>query len=216
MPANLNALIRYKTIHSCLYGGRRRWSIDELIDACTAVLGEACGRYRRVSERTLRDDIRIMRSDILGFNAPIKQKEGLYYYDDPKFSLGTFGFTDSPIIERVLRIIFNLRKEVKHPDLELAIIQLLPLASHEFIEEINVKDILLRQTTEIIDVKNSVSNYNHIKWRLSGHFDDALEDFNSLNQIVNQIAVKPGSPITWERIFNLIPGPSPEAPKDGI
>ena len=82
MPENLNALIRYKTINSCLSGRRRKWSISELIDACSKAVAEDRGRYVRVSERTIRDDIRVMRSDIINLNAPIKQEKGLYFYSD--------------------------------------------------------------------------------------------------------------------------------------
>jgi hypothetical protein len=84
MPANLNALIRCKTINSCLFGGKRKYDIGELIEACSEALSEARGRTTKISERTIRDDIHVMRSEILGFNAPIEQKDGLYFYSDPK------------------------------------------------------------------------------------------------------------------------------------
>ena len=48
---------------------------NELIDACSNALDETRGRGIRISERTIRDDLRVMRSDILGFNAPIVQKD---------------------------------------------------------------------------------------------------------------------------------------------
>jgi hypothetical protein len=72
----LNALIRYKIINSCLYGGKRRWSIKELMERCFDALAEYRGRYESISERTIRDDIRVMRSDILGCNEPIEQQKG--------------------------------------------------------------------------------------------------------------------------------------------
>ena len=103
MPANLNALIRYKTINSCLSGGRRRWSIDELRERCSEALAENRGRYTTVSERTIRDDIRVMRSDILGFNAPIRQEGGLYFYSDPGYSILSLRITDAGLAEQILR-----------------------------------------------------------------------------------------------------------------
>ncbi len=39
-------------------------------------LAESRGRYATVPERTVRYDLRLMRSDILGINAPIKQEGG--------------------------------------------------------------------------------------------------------------------------------------------
>jgi hypothetical protein len=119
MPANLNALIRYKTINSCLYGGRRKWSIQELSGSCSEALAESRGRYDPVSERTIRDDIRVMRSDILGFNAPIEQVKGLYFYSDPKFSIMSVSITDSGLAEKIFDFLMKLRPELSHPELEI-------------------------------------------------------------------------------------------------
>ncbi len=87
MPTNLNALIRYKTIDTLLQGGAVHYSIDKLQLACSEALAEQRGVYKMVSERTIRDDIRVMRSDILGYNAPIVVKEGRYTYANPNFSI---------------------------------------------------------------------------------------------------------------------------------
>jgi hypothetical protein len=117
MPANLNALIRYKTINSCLNGGRK-WTIHELVEACSETLADTRGRYERISERTIRDDIRVMRSEILGFSAPIIQKDGLYFYSDPYYSIMTISFTDSGLIDQIIRILTDLRSTNQHPELE--------------------------------------------------------------------------------------------------
>jgi hypothetical protein len=119
MPANLNALIRYKTINSALYGGNRKWSVRELTKKCSAALAEYRGRYEMVSERTIRDDIRVMRSDILGYNAPIVQQGGLYFYSDEDYSIMTINFTDSGLVERIIRLLDDIKSEVAHPELEI-------------------------------------------------------------------------------------------------
>lgn len=87
MPTNLNALIRYKTIDTLLQGGTVFYSIEKLQLACSEALAEHRGVYKMVSERTVRDDIRVMRSDILGYNAPIVVREGRYTYANPNFSI---------------------------------------------------------------------------------------------------------------------------------
>ena len=87
MPTNLNALIRYKTIDTLLKGGGVFYSIEKLQLACSEALAEHRGVYKMVSERTIRDDIRVMRSDMLGYNAPIVVKEGRYTYANPNFSI---------------------------------------------------------------------------------------------------------------------------------
>jgi len=132
MPANLNALIRYKTINSCLYGGKRKWTLQELIEKCSEALAEFRGRYKPVSERTLRDDIRVMRSEVLGFNAPIKQLNGLYFYDDHHYSIMSVSFSDSGLIIKVIKLLKDIRNEVSHPELEIILEKLTAAAGREF------------------------------------------------------------------------------------
>ena len=43
MPANKNALIRYKTIDNCLRNHYRKWTLDDLVDACSDALYEMEG-----------------------------------------------------------------------------------------------------------------------------------------------------------------------------
>ena len=135
MPANLNALIRYKTINSCLYGGTRRWSITELGEKCSTALAEYRGRYDPISERTIRDDIRIMRSDILGYNAPIEQQKGLYYYADPDYSIMTLSFTDAALIDRIVMFLGEIKSKVSHPELEIILEKLAKLQMKHHLEE---------------------------------------------------------------------------------
>ena len=93
MPVSKNALIRYKTIDRCLRNRQRKWTLDDLIEACSDALYEYEGRDEGVSRRTVQLDIQMMRSDKLGYNAPIKVVENKYYiYDDPNYSI-----TESPL-----------------------------------------------------------------------------------------------------------------------
>jgi len=118
MPSNLNALIRYKTIDKCLSNPYRKWNIDDLIEACSSALKEYRGIYTRISERTLREDLRIMRSDILGFNAPIVQQDGNYSYEDPDYSIFNVSIQEGDLLKRVLEFMLDIRSEVKHPDMD--------------------------------------------------------------------------------------------------
>ena len=93
MPANKNALIRYKTINNCLRNRYRRWTIDDLVDACSDALYDMEGITKGVCTRTVQMDIQIMRSDKLGYNAPIEVYDKIYYrYADPDYSI-----TDMPL-----------------------------------------------------------------------------------------------------------------------
>lgn len=95
MPANRNSLIRYRTIDQCLSNRSRRWTLQDLIDACSDALYEYEGISKGISRRTVQGDIQMMRSDKLGYNAPIIVVERKYYtYDDPDYSI-----TNNPLNE---------------------------------------------------------------------------------------------------------------------
>lgn len=88
MPANKNALIRYKTIDNCLRNRYRRWTLDDLVDACSEALYDMEGIRKGVSVRTVQGDIQMMRSDKLGYNAPIEVYDHKYYrYADADYSI---------------------------------------------------------------------------------------------------------------------------------
>lgn len=88
MPANRNALLRYRTIDNCLRNRARKWTLEDLVECCSQALYEAEGIDKGVSHRTVQSDIQMMRSDKLGYNAPIVVTEKKYYsYEDPAFSI---------------------------------------------------------------------------------------------------------------------------------
>ncbi len=88
MPLNRATLIRISTIDKCLQNHYRRWTLNDLIDACTDALAEFEGRKNPVSRRTIQNDLSLMRSDRLGYNAPIVVRDNKYYvYEDPDYSI---------------------------------------------------------------------------------------------------------------------------------
>jgi predicted DNA-binding transcriptional regulator YafY len=100
MPANKNALIRYKTIDNCLRNKYRQWTLDDLVDACSDALYDMEGITKGVSVRTVQGDIQMMRSDKLGYNAPIEVYDNKYYrYSDPDFSI-----TNMPMSENDFQV----------------------------------------------------------------------------------------------------------------
>ena len=60
MPANKNALIRYKTIDNCLRNRYRRWTLEDLVEACSDALYDMEGIRKGVSVRTVQGDIQMM------------------------------------------------------------------------------------------------------------------------------------------------------------
>ncbi len=94
MPVNRNALVRYKTIDNCLRNRYRKWTLEKLIDACSDALYEYEGIDKGVSRRTIQMDIQMMRSEKLGYNAPIVISEKKYYtYEDPEYSITNIPLT---------------------------------------------------------------------------------------------------------------------------
>lgn len=90
MPANKNALIRYRTIDRCLRNKYRRWTLNDLVDACSEALYEMEGIAKGVSARTVQGDIQMMRSDKLGYYAPIEVYDNKYYrYSEPEYSISS-------------------------------------------------------------------------------------------------------------------------------
>ncbi|WP_336516373.1 WYL domain-containing protein [Pollutibacter soli] len=98
MAINKLALIRYRTIDQCLSNRRRKWTLDDLMDKVSAALYEAEGIKSGVSRRTIQADIQLMRSDKLGYNAPIVVREKKYYtYEVPEFSINSSRVTGADI-----------------------------------------------------------------------------------------------------------------------
>ena len=88
MPVNRNALIRYRTIDSCLQNRYKKWTLDALMDACSEALYEYQGITSGVSRRTIQADIEMMRSNKLGYEAPIVVVDKKYYtYSDKGYSI---------------------------------------------------------------------------------------------------------------------------------
>lgn len=88
MAINKLALIRYKTIDDCLKNRFRKWTLDDIIEKVAKTLYELEGITTGVSKRTIQADIQLMRSDKLGYNAPIVvQDKRFYAYEDSNFSI---------------------------------------------------------------------------------------------------------------------------------
>jgi predicted DNA-binding transcriptional regulator YafY len=88
MPVTKHVLIRYLTIDKCLQNRTRRWTLEDLIHACSKALFECEGIKTPIGKRTVQADIQVMRSEKSGYNAPIIVVERKYYtYKDPDFSI---------------------------------------------------------------------------------------------------------------------------------
>jgi len=101
MPVNRNALIRYRTIDQCLQNRFKKWTLDDLIDACSNAIYEYQGIDTGVSRRTIQADIEMMRSNKLGYEAPIVVVDKKYYtYNDKDYSI-----TNSPLNQQDMQVL---------------------------------------------------------------------------------------------------------------
>ena len=109
MAVTKNALIRYKTIDRCLQNHYRKWTLDDLMEACSDSLFEFEGRNINVSKRTVQLDIQMLRSDKLGYNAPIEVYDRKYYrYSDPNYTI-----TDIPLTENDMNVLLETMNMLK-------------------------------------------------------------------------------------------------------
>lgn len=112
MSSNKNALIRYKTIDNCLRNRTKLWTLEDLIDACSDALYEYEGKYDLVSKRTVQLDIQNMRSEKLGYNAPIEVFQKKFYrYSDPDFSIKNIPVNENDI--KVMNDAVQILKQFK-------------------------------------------------------------------------------------------------------
>jgi len=102
--------MRYKTIDTCLSNRYRKWTLEDLIEKVSHTLYEQEGITSGVSRRTIQADLQVMRSDKLGYNAPIIVQAKKYYtYSDPAYSI-----TSAPVnnadVEKMKEIVGLLKQ----------------------------------------------------------------------------------------------------------
>lgn len=166
MPANKNALIRYKTIDNCLRNKYRRWTLEDLVEACSDALYDMEGIRKGVSMRTVQGDIQIMRSDKLGYNAPIEVYDHKYY----RYSEEDYSITSMPMSQNDYEV------------MQEAVDMLRQLEDFEQFSEMS--DVVSR-----LQDKLSISRNNR---KPIIHFDSVphLKGLNLLNPLYNYIVHK--------------------------
>lgn len=92
MDITSNALLRHRTIDACLRDTKNKYTLLDLIKACSNAIVEKKGKKGSsrycVSTRTIQLDIQFMRDKSKGYGAPIVVYEHKYYkYKDPSYSL---------------------------------------------------------------------------------------------------------------------------------
>jgi hypothetical protein len=133
MPSNLNALIRYKQIDKSLRNPYVNCTIERLRTVCSDALKEFRGRENMVSERTIRDDIRVMRSEILDFNAPIVFENGKYFYSENDYSIFNISIKQMELLKDVFHTIKdNVENNKKTKQLEELLVKISPIIGEQY------------------------------------------------------------------------------------
>lgn len=110
MATNKLALLRYRIIDECLQNRFRKWTLNDLIEKVADGLYEYEGIDTGISKRTIQLDIQSMRSEGLGYQAPIVVVDRKYYtYEDAQYSI-----KNSPINEADMEKLKEVVSILKH------------------------------------------------------------------------------------------------------
>lgn len=188
MAQNKNALIRYKTIDKCLQNSYKTWTLEDLMNACSDALYEYEGKENPVSKRTVQLDIQLMRSEKLGYNAPIVVYHKKFYkYDDDEFSI-----TDIPLTETDMNVLTETVSMLKQ--------------FKDFSLFKDVSDILQRLEDKIYSEKSNTQPVIHLDK------NENLKGLHFLEEIYQAIIKKVVLVITYksfksaeEKTFNFHP-----------
>jgi hypothetical protein len=162
MPANLNALIRYKQIDLCLKNPYLKATIEVMQEKCSDQLAEHRGIYKQISERTIRDDIRVMRSDAMGFNAPIVVHHGVYSYEDKDYSIFSTSISEMDLLKEVVNLLIQERVNIKSAKLNVLLKELSGITGIKIYEE-KKTDGLYSENTQDFKLNNNEIDSIHIK-----------------------------------------------------
>ncbi|MBX9889190.1 MAG: WYL domain-containing protein [Flavobacteriaceae bacterium] len=99
MALNKHQIIRYNRLDRCFKNFGREYSFEDLLEAVNEAIIEHDPTSTGVQTRTLREDIKFMRSES-GYNAPIETIKGsngnnYYRYDDKNFSINSSPLNDT-------------------------------------------------------------------------------------------------------------------------
>lgn len=179
MSQNKNALIRYKTIDKCLQNQYRQWTLEDLMNACSDALCEFEGKENSVSKRTTQLDLQLMRSEKLGYNAPIIVYDKKFYkYEDEEFTITDIPLTETDI--NVLTETVSMLKQFK-----------------DFSLFSDVSDILQRLEDKIYAEKTSTQPVIHLDK------NENLKGLNFLDTLYQAIVKKIVLKITYKSFTSL-------------
>lgn len=148
MPANKEALIRYRIIDGALRDKQKPYpSLSEMVELCENVLGKS------FSESTIQKDIYALRNDQgLNYNAPIEfnRLHNGYFYTDESFTIASIALTGSELnaIEFAAGILEQFKGTELHSEFDNAV--------EKILQTLSIRKILKNEQIEkIIQVEKA-------------------------------------------------------------
>ena len=152
MPANFNALLRYKTIEECLKNPYNPCTIDRMIEMCSDTLAEVKNRKKQISERTIREDLKVMRGGDLGFWAPIEQEDGVYYYADKDYSIFKQPINEIGLLREILFTLLEKRGDEADAEIDKLLMRIADVTG-------DVLDLQAVKPAEALRLSNRMTQY---------------------------------------------------------
>ena len=162
MSNTSNALLRHRTIDACLRDTSRKYTLIDLINACTEAIKDKKGKKEgKVSVRSLQLDLQIMRDKVKGYGAPIVVYDQKYYkYKDPDFCI-----LNAKVGKDNLALMSELVESLKH------------YASFKELSSIkNITEILQEEVNSRLQKRSSVVSYEEKRNPLGLEYFDTLHD----------------------------------------
>jgi len=167
-----------------------------LQDACSEALAEYRGIYKKVGERTIRDDIRVMKSDMLGFNAPIDVEGGFYYYKERGYSIFNTTINEKEILKQVYHILLEVRNTLNGKDFLNVLSEMAGMTGEELPRDVHI--MLFKQ--EASEVQFMMPSKPEKKYKGFEHL--SLEPEAEMDYVYEMRAKK--MEFMWNRILELV------------
>lgn len=184
MATNKQAAIRYKILDICLANTHRKYTFDDLLQACNERLAEISPNHGGVSVRTLRDDLKYMRSSE-GWDAPIETyregKTSYYRYSDAGYSINNQPLKQSEL-EQLRSAMEVLSRFEGMPQFEW-INELIPTLTQTFLLEKKTSPIIGFDTNQYLQGRENIGSlFHHILYKRVLAF--TYQSFNSDTPLV--------------------------------
>ena len=165
MSNSSNALLRHRVIDACLRDTKNKYTLLDLINACTKAIklkyGNKIGSKYKVSVRSLQLDLQIMRDKNKGYGAPIVVYDHKYYkYKDTNFSIDK-----AKVGKENLHTIAEMVDTLKHYT-----------SFNELANLRNITEVLEEEINAKLQKRSSVVSYEEKKNPLGLEYFDTIHD----------------------------------------